>query len=166
MGWLSKLAHIGEAVGGVGLLAVTGGAAAPYAIPLIAGGAGGFVQDLAGDSAQKTLQKGTDAATAANNAALAKQQGLLNPYVAQGGASLQNLGSLMGGAPPQGMGAMVAPTGVTTPTGMADPRAVAMTGTPTGTTAVPRANFVTLPDGRTVPAGSLAALNQSSVRAN
>lgn len=163
MGWGSKLLHGAEIAGGVALIAGTGGAATPWALPVIAGGAGGLVQDFAGDSAQKTQQAATDAASAANKAALDRQSAILGPYAGAGNAALGNLASLMGGTPfglPAGAQAQ-GPT-LTQGPGVRD----ASQGTPTGQTAVPRDPnaVIRLADGSIVPASSLAALNRSSVR--
>lgn len=161
MGWGSKLLHIAEAAGGVGLEIGTAGAATPYALPLIAGGAAGLVQDFKGDSAQKAQQTATNQALNLQKSALTNQTALLSPYAGIGATGLGNLYSLVGGAPPQ---AGVVPS-QTVPASQMGPgvRKVSQ-GTPTGITAVPRGSvpMVTLPNGQQVPASSLAALNQSS----
>lgn len=166
MGWGSKLAHIGEIAGGVALEIGTAGAATPYAVPLIASGGSGLVQDFAGDKAQKQQQQATDAASKIDNQALAQQTALLSPYAAQGNASLQNLGMLMGGAQPSlPPGSTVPPT--PTITQGPDQRGLAQTGAYVGQATARDPNaFVRLADGSVVPAGSLAALNHSTVRAN
>lgn len=165
MGWGNKLLHGLEIAGGVGLIVGTGGAATPYGIGLITGGAGGLVQDFAGDSAQKTQQQATDAAKAGNAQALSQQQALLSPYAGAGTGALNNLQSLMGGAsftPPPG--ALTTGPTLTTGPGVR----TSAQGVPTGQTAVPRDPnaMIRLADGSIVPASSLAALNRSSVRTN
>jgi len=164
MGWMSKLAHIGEAVGGVALTAT--GAGAAVGVPLIAAGAGGLAQDFAGDSAQKQQQAATDAASKNFQTATNQSQALLSPYAGVGQGALNNLASLGFPSGPGTLPAGATPTGPTLT--MAPGTRNASQGTPTGQTAVPRDPnaLVKLADGTVVPASSLAALNRSSVRTN
>src|SRR5678815_3189628 len=107
MGILNKLLHIGEAVGGVAAIGLTGGAATPWAAGLIAGGVGGLAQDFSGDKALKEQQTATTEARGLQDQALAQQKGLLDPYAKFGQGAMTNLASFMGGgfsAPSSGGG--------------------------------------------------------------
>jgi len=122
MGILNKLLHIGEAVGGVAAIGLTGGAATPWAAGLIAGGVGGLAQDFSGDKALKEQQQATTEARGLQDQALAQQKGLLSPYAQMGQGAMTNLASLMGGgltAPTGGDGGMAMPAGATNLASMA-----------------------------------------------
>src|SRR5678815_5791886 len=114
MGIRSKLLHIAEAIGGGAAIAMTGGAATPWAAGLIAGGVGGLAQDCSGDKALKEQQQATTEARGLQDQALAQQKGLLDPYAKLGQGAMTNLASLMGGgfsAPSSGSDMMGSPAG-------------------------------------------------------